>query len=490
MNRRLFLAALCFSAGAMICVGAPGCGGHRLPDRTLLDDVSRLNPTYVSKLVEPDQVEQLREAIRYARKKGLKVSISGARHSQGGHAFHDDALVLDMTSFNKILNLDQKNKILRVQSGATWAQIQAHINPHGLALKTMQSSNIFTVGGSMSSNIHGRDPNASIIIDVIRSFRLLNPDGKIVNVSRTENAELFCLVIGGYGLFGVILDVDLELTDNVVYEKEVAIIDYKAFPKLFEEQLRNNSDVGLFIARPSIAPSSLLRETVVTTWKKAKHWTGPDTATDKLFALQGERNVFRDRFVFGLSRNSDWGKEKRWKWQKKYVARTGKKELVTRNNAMRPPTTPLEFLKYNSKEDTDIVQEYFIPTGRYVEFMDGARTIFKAEGVNLLGVTIRYVAKNEEAFLSYALADCFSIMCYTNQKLSGEGLERARRMTRRLVDLALANNGTYYLTYQLFPTQRQIRRAYPNIDAFFARKRHYDKEGIFMNKFYRNYALK
>ena len=41
-------------------------------------------------------------------------------------------------------------------------------------------------------------------------MRVMLPDGTVRNVSRTEDARLFDLVVGGYGLFGVILDVDLE----------------------------------------------------------------------------------------------------------------------------------------------------------------------------------------------------------------------------------------------------------------------------------------
>ena len=61
-----------------------------------------------------------------------------------------------MKQYNKILELDEKNMIITVQSGVTWADIQSYINPYGLALKVSQSQNIFTVGGSMSVNVHAR----------------------------------------------------------------------------------------------------------------------------------------------------------------------------------------------------------------------------------------------------------------------------------------------------------------------------------------------
>ena len=58
-----------------------------------------------------------------------------------------------------------------------------------------------------------------------------------------------------------------------------------------------------------------------------------------------------------------------------------------------------------------------------------------------------------------------------------------------MVDLVIKNNGTYYLTYNLYPTQEQIRKAYPNIDLVFSKKKEYDSNQMFMNKFYAKYAL-
>ena len=79
-------------------------------------------------------------------------------------------------------------------------------------------------------------------------------------------------------------------------------------------------------------------------------------------------------------------------------------------------------------------------------------------------------------------------MFYSNQQLSRSGIEKAKIMTRKLVDLALENGGIYYLTYQLYPTQNQIRHAYPEIDQFFNKKRKYDSQELFMNKFYKHYT--
>ncbi|TPG88811.1 FAD-binding oxidoreductase [Brevibacillus laterosporus] len=126
-----------------------------------------------------------------ATEKKLTISIAGQRHSQGGHTYYKDGILVDMTPFNKIMSIHPEEKKIRVQAGATWKDVQDAINPYGLSVKTMQSQNIFTVGGSISINAHGRDIRNGSLIKSVDSFRLLTADGQIRQVSRTENSELF-----------------------------------------------------------------------------------------------------------------------------------------------------------------------------------------------------------------------------------------------------------------------------------------------------------
>ena len=152
-------------------------------------------------------------------------------------------------------------------------------------------------------------------------------------------------------------------------------------------------------------------------------------------------------------------------------------------------SSPSTFLEYYSSRDTDILQEYFIPMENFVAFSDGLKIIMESENINLLSVTIRHVPRNEEAYLSYGREESFAFVLYINQKISEEGIKDAENWTQQLVDLALENNGTYYLAYQLYPSQAQIRLAYPKLDKFFDLKKVYDPNILFMNMFYEHYAL-
>ena len=463
----------------------------RAEDPLVRNDVARLAPARVERVDTVREVDQLRAVLREARQRGLKVSISGSRHSQGGHTYTPGGVVLNMRGFNRVRAVDPVALTITVESGTTWDEVQRAIAPRGLALKVMQSSNIFTVGGTLSANAHGRDLDVTQAVEVVESFRLLLANGNVVQVSRDENPELFSLVIGGYGLYGVILDVTLRVTRDELYEQRAVSMDYREFPGYFARNIKPDSDVVLMLARPSIDPNpaSFLREVVVVTWRRAGPGGRGGRGGRGSFGLTEEAHVWRDRFFFGLSRRFDWAKSLRWRLQKKVELGAGEARIVSRNNAMRPPLAPLEFLEYHSRRDTDIIQEYYVPIENFVPFMDRFREILVDGKMNVLSATVRYVTPNATPALAYApRRPAFAIIQMSNVGLSPDAQARAEAVTRQLVDAALEHGGTYYLTYQLYPTADQLHRAYPNARRAFARKRFYDPDETFTNQFYERYG--
>jgi FAD/FMN-containing dehydrogenase len=147
----------------------------------------------------------------------------------------------------------------------------------------------------------------------------------------------------------------------------------------------------------------------------------------------------------------------------------------------------MAYLKGRLK-DTDILQEYFIPQRQMAHFVDGLREIVGNDDVNLLNVTIRIVHKDTITALPYAKQEMFAFVLYFNQKLNEADSTRMRKTTSDLIDLALRLDGTYYLPYQLYYSTQQLRKAYPEIDDFFAEKRKYDPIGLFTNKLYEKYG--
>lgn len=454
-----------------------------------LNDASCLNRTPVYGIVQVTTVDEIRSALTFARENGLKVTLAGARHSMGGHAFARDALVLDMMRFNA-MSLDEGTRVVTVQSGATWHDIQNVLHPR-YAVKAMQSTDIFTVGGSISVNAHGMDHQAGSVGSTIRSMRVMLADGSIQRVGPNENAELFRLVVGGYGLFGIVLDVDLEVTDNVIYATERQVIDYRAFPDLFRSSLADDDSLGLFYGHLSTSPDSLLQEMILYLYRKE------GAARADLPPLGEVSSIKLRRLLLNLSKQGDLAMRLKWLAERHVepmlesctVPRTeamsrGEACLVSRNEPMHDS---VKYLKNGLPEETDILQEYFIPRDRLVPFVDGLREIVRSNRTTLLNASVRVVHR-EENVLTYAPTDMFAVVLYVNQPTTAEGDAAMRQMTRETIDLALSQQGTFFLPYQLHYTPEQARRAYPQIDAFFEAKRRYDPQELLTSTFYERYG--
>ncbi|MCM3737211.1 FAD-binding oxidoreductase [Bacillus cytotoxicus] len=446
----------------------------------VIADAGRLLPTKVKRIETVEDTKELQQMVRDANTSNEKLSIAGMQHTQGGHTYYPNGTVLDMKSYNKILEFNPEQKKIRVQSGATWNDIQKVINPYGLAIQVMQSQNIFTIGGSLSANVHGRDIRHDALIDTVDSFRLLMADGNIKNVSRNENAELFSLVIGGYGLFGVILDVTLKLTEDELYQIRTKTLDYHEYTSYFKKHVEGDEGVRMHLARISVAPDSFLREMYVTNYVFAKN----QEKREQYSTLIEETNVALPKFFLGLSRYSDKGKTFFWNIQKKYFERTNG-SFETRNNVMRSDSA---FMEYENPNQTEVLQEYFIPVNHFSTYIDDLRDVLEHEELNLLNITIRYVTKNENAVLSYAKEDMFALVLLINQGRSEEEVEKTKKVIQKMINVTLQHDGSYYLPYYQYPEKQQLQKAYSRSNEFFQKKREYDPQERFINLFYKEYG--
>jgi decaprenylphospho-beta-D-ribofuranose 2-oxidase len=444
-----------------------------------LRDARRVYAAVASTVEVPRSVADIGNVLRQAQRENRSVCLMGTSHNLGGHAFAQDAVVLDMTQFARVRALDVAGRRITVESGITWDQVQEAINPAGLAVKCMQSDNNFTVGGSLAANAHGRDMRFSMLIESVVAFRMMLADGSVARVSREENPELFGLAIGGYGLFGIILDVELQLVENCIYEQTSFVLPMSALVNYVQTRILTDPSAEFFIGRPSISPRAFLKDTIVTVWSRTSR------PHNGILRLDHERNVARDRFLFGLSRKYAWGKELRWYAEKHLSVRSENKRLVSRNNAMRPPVSAIKMFEYNSPRDTDVIQEYFVAVARFTEFFDGMRAILAEERTNLLGITIRYVKANDECVLSYApREDALAAVLYYNEEVSVEGRAKTDVLLERLTSLTLEHGGTFYLTYVRDIEPETLRRVYPNIDVFFEKKQFFDPQNLLTSRFF------
>jgi FAD/FMN-containing dehydrogenase len=454
-----------------------------------INDASCLNKTEIYGVVEVRSVDDIAKTLAFARDNKLSVTTAGVRHSMGGQAFRKGGIVLDMRTFNKIV-LNETSRSVTVQPGATWHDIQNALHPR-FAVRAMQSTDIFSVGGSISVNAHGMDHQAGALAKSIKSMKVMLADGTLKTASSTENKELFDLVVGGYGLFGVIVEAELDIADNLVYRTGRRVMNYKEFPALFANEIEKDANIGLMYGHLSTAPSTFLQELLLYTYTRVD---GSDFKREPLGEVSGTK---LRRLTINLSKQGPLFQEMKWLSEKHIEHRMesctvtraqalGSAEacLVSRNDPMHDS---VPYLRNSLPNDTDILHEYFIPRSQFVSFVDGMRKVLTDNKTNLLNASVRIVHQ-EDNFLTYSPEPAFSLVLYINQSTDDEGNRRMKKATGELIDLTIAHKGRFFLPYQLYYSRDQLQRSYPQINDFFAAKRKYDPAELFTNTFYQKYA--
>jgi FAD/FMN-containing dehydrogenase len=392
----------------------------------------------------------------------------------GGHTIYPGGIVVNMRPWNR-LHLDESRNILTAQAGAVWKDVIAYLDQRGRSVQVMQSNNSFTVGGSLSVNCHGWQYDRPPIASTVESFRLLKADGTIVRCSRTQNQELFSLVLGGYGLLGIILDADLRVVPNERYRLEQHVVPVDRSLATLESKVKGRPGVQMVYARMNVVPGTFLQEIILNAFIREE---------GEIPALAAPGNAELRRAIFRGSADSDYGKELRWSAETRIQPLLSGK-VFSRNQLF---SEGVEVLENRSADTTDILHEYFIPPARALGFVEALRRIIPRHRANLLNITVRGVNEDGDTFLRYADQAMFAFVMLFVQDKTAAGEERMQALTRELIDAALEHEGRYYLPYRLHATPEQFHQAYPQSREFFAQKRKYDPDRLFQNQFYLTYA--
>jgi FAD/FMN-containing dehydrogenase len=323
------------------------------------DDASRMNLTAIQavKVVSPNMhtaEQELAGILKDAAASGLKVSIAGARHSMGGQTIYPGGVVIDLRQLSN-MSYDAATNVLSVGAGALWHDILRYLDPLGRSIAVMQSNDSFSVGGSISVNCHGWQIRRPPIVSTVKSFRIMLADGTIRTCSRDENQELFTVALGGYGLFGIILDADLETVPNRLYHVDRRVVPSQGLPAAWESAMAAHSKgTEMVYGRLNVMPSQFLRDTIVYVLYAQEG----DTA--RIPAIHEPKAVSLQRGILRGAAEDDYGKKLRWQAELNWQPVLGE-NVVSRNQVL---SEGVEIFQNRSSSTTDILHEYFIPRER------------------------------------------------------------------------------------------------------------------------------
>ncbi len=450
---------------------------------TVVNDIhSRLNPTRAV-VLPVHSFDDLRAAVVGAR--SGRISVAGGRHAMGGQQFVTEGTVLDTRGMSRVLQLDRQRGLVEVEAGIQWPELVNHLQtaqrdePEQWTIAQKQTgANRFTVGGSVSANCHGRGLTMGPIVRDVESLSVVTADGALLTCSRKSNSELFSLVIGGYGLFGAIYSITLRLVRREVLERVVEVITVDGLVEGVRERVRAGFRYGDF--QFGIDPDS------------------PDFLHRGVFSCY--RPVEAEQSIPGRQRAlgaDDWQALLQLAHQDKsrafdlyaqhYLATSGQRywsddhqlavylddyhdELDRRLGATEP--------------GTEMISEVYVPRQRLTDFMAAAAAELRAVGADLIYGTVRFTEADQDTYLPWARQAYACVVFNLHTPHTAAGIERSGTAFRRLIDLAVERDGSYYLTYHRWARREQLLACYPQFGHFLALKRRYDPEELFQSDWY------
>ncbi len=453
-------------------------------DATLLNDAGELSPTRLAKHIvlnsKPDQtlLATLRTELKEAQSLNRPVVAHAARHSMGGQSLISDGLAITLDQ--DWIEPDTAAKTYRVAAGTRWSTVIRELDKIGFSPAVMQSNNDFGVASTYSVNAHGWPVAFSGGGTTVKSMKMLIESGELVNCSRTENADLFSFAMGGYGLFGIITELEVDMAPNSRLEPTFETMPGTEFGEAFLKKIRENPDIQMAYGRMTIAIDGFFDEALMITYKPAADQRDLPPASGSGFISKVSRDIFRQQL------HSDRWKDLRWGIE------TSINPLInggtsTRNSLMNEPVVTLDD---KDPGRTDILHEYFVSPSRFAEFVKACQDVIPSSFQELLNITLRFVDTDKDSVLAYASEPRIAAVMLFSQEKSLRGEADMARMTSNLIERVLAIGGTYYLPYRPHASLDQFKRGYLRHSEFAAKKRLVDPSLTFRNGLWESYLAK
>ena len=157
----------------------------------------------------------------------------GGGYSYAAPSFGKNILTQEMTSFNRILEFNEKLRTVVVESGITLKELLKWSFGNKLILKIQPGHPDITIGGCIAANVHGKNPHKDgTFVDVVLEIKLFHPDRGLITLNRTKNSKIFELTCGGLGLTGIIVSVKLQReilpSARMIFEKIGPLLTLKS----------------------------------------------------------------------------------------------------------------------------------------------------------------------------------------------------------------------------------------------------------------------
>ncbi|MFT4166082.1 MAG: D-arabinono-1,4-lactone oxidase [Microlunatus sp.] len=146
-----------------------------------------------------------------------------------GHSFNDGILTEDtlvsLDDYSGLVRIDLDNRQLTFRAGTRVRDAVAIMLQHGLAFAALPSHDAQSLGGILSTDVHGTGKNWGFVSESVVGLTIVDGTGELHRCGPTD--DLFRAAIGGVGAVGIITEVVVQgvprfAVDQRTFMQEVA----------------------------------------------------------------------------------------------------------------------------------------------------------------------------------------------------------------------------------------------------------------------------
>ena len=451
------------------------------------DTHSALNRTAVSRVLEPRTVEAVARAVRQSRSEGRPLAVAGGRHAMGGQQFLSGGALLDMRRLSRVRSFDEARGLLEVEAGIQWPDvIRAYLSrpggmhsPRGIRQKQTGADRL-TIGGAVAANIHGRGLTAPPFIGDLESLEIVTAEGEVVRCSRQQQPELFRHVVGGYGLFGVVTAATLRLTARQQVERSVELCEIEGLIDRLRERIAAGALYGDFQFATDPTNTNFLRTGILSCYLPTGDVKPIPPRQRRLSQADWNRLIelaHRDK-TRAFEEFSDF-----------YLATSGQRywsDTHQLNLYLESYHAALDQRLGGDTHGGEMITELYVPRDRLSAFMDDVRRDLLRHPADVIYGTIRLIEKDTESALPWAREPYACVIFNLHVDHQAAAIADAASAFVRLIDHAIAHQGSYFLTYHRFARPDQVFACHPGLRRWLTTKHRIDPYQTFQSDWYQH----
>jgi len=222
----------------------------------------------------PKTEEEIAALVKAAK----NVRVYGSGHSFNGGVVAEETLV-SLDRHSGVVWKDSEKKQIGVKGGTRVRDVVKAMHKEGLAFAALPSHDAQSLGGILSTDVHGTGKNWGFVSESVVRLKLVDGRGQIIECEPSD--ELFKAAIGGIGAVGIIAEVVVQGVDRFNVEQKTRISSLPVVEENLERLLQENDHFSLYLF-------PFTEKCQVNTWNRTEKKKSPMGSLREFISISGD----------------------------------------------------------------------------------------------------------------------------------------------------------------------------------------------------------